>query len=67
LFVRTDNALEQWKTIDPLAKSRHKYPLHLYKAGSNGPEEQNSMLERDGRKWWSDEMESCPYCATKMK
>ncbi len=45
-----------WRLIDPLQAhlSKESTPLHLYAAGTYGPEEAERWIERDGMKWVND-------------
>jgi glucose-6-phosphate 1-dehydrogenase len=54
LFQRADNIESAWRIIQPLLddwSARHKEALPLYSAGSQGPEEANQLIERDGHNW----------------
>lgn len=54
LFQRADNIEEGWKVVQPLLDSwAHEKPATFpnYKAGSQGPEEADQLLARDGRAW----------------
>ncbi|MDP5084662.1 MAG: glucose-6-phosphate dehydrogenase [Yoonia sp.] len=53
LFMRGDEVEAAWKWTDPLIASwekRNDVPK-LYDAGSNGPEDAQVLMHRDGRKW----------------
>jgi glucose-6-phosphate 1-dehydrogenase len=53
LFQRADMTELGWSIIEPVldAWQTSKEPPHLYAAGSNGPEEADLLLSRDGRHW----------------
>lgn len=58
LFVRFDNMEAAWSLITPVLDAWADEPsrpgagtLHRYKAGSWGPEEADTLLARDGRRW----------------
>jgi glucose-6-phosphate 1-dehydrogenase len=52
LFTRNDEVEAQWRICDPIvtAWAATPGPLPTYEAGSQGPEEANSLL-RDGDRW----------------
>jgi glucose-6-phosphate 1-dehydrogenase len=52
LFTRNDEVEAQWRICDPIVSSweRTPGPLATYEAGSQGPEEANSLL-REGDRW----------------
>jgi glucose-6-phosphate 1-dehydrogenase len=52
LFMREDSVELAWSALTPLFENRN-VPLHLYPAGSEGPDEARRMIERDGRSWRS--------------
>ncbi|MFJ4063819.1 glucose-6-phosphate dehydrogenase [Pseudomonas sp. NPDC089996] len=55
LFMRRDEVEAAWAWIDPILKGWQEHfqaPRH-YAAGSNGPEQANSLLSRHGRLWHS--------------
>jgi glucose-6-phosphate 1-dehydrogenase len=55
LFIRADMVEAQWKLITPIEDAWAKLPppqFPNYAAGSDGPEQANELLARDGRKWW---------------
>jgi glucose-6-phosphate 1-dehydrogenase len=54
LFQRADSVEAGWKAVQPFSdawKQAGADGLKTYKAGSEGPEEANDLLERDGRSW----------------
>jgi glucose-6-phosphate 1-dehydrogenase len=54
LFTRSDGIESGWAFIDPIIRgweSKHAPKLAFYKRRSWGPEEADSFLARDGRKW----------------
>ncbi|HEX8102693.1 MAG TPA: glucose-6-phosphate dehydrogenase [Solirubrobacteraceae bacterium] len=53
LFTRNDEAIGQWRIIDPVLKAWHEQdaePLETYEAGSAGPEAADRLLG-EGRHW----------------
>jgi len=55
LYARWDEIERSWMLIDSIldCKVRKRENLHTYSAGSNGPEEADRLLEKDGRRWWN--------------
>ena len=53
LFTRRDEVEQQWMFVDPIldAWRRGVPPLTPYPAGSWGPQEADTLIERDGRQW----------------
>lgn len=51
LFAREDEVELSWKLVDRLIESFANAPLHLYEAGTWGPEAADGLLSRDGREW----------------
>jgi glucose-6-phosphate 1-dehydrogenase len=54
LFQRTDSVEAGWRAVQPFLDAWKKAGaegLKTYKAGSEGPEEANELLTRDGRSW----------------
>jgi glucose-6-phosphate 1-dehydrogenase len=58
LFIRHDDLQVSWSLITPLLEawgaagdSPEASPLHLYPAGSWGPQAADELLARDGRSW----------------
>ena len=53
LFTRRDEVEQQWTFIDPILDGwqRGVPALSLYPAGSWGPPEAETLIERDGRQW----------------
>lgn len=56
LFIHRDEVEAAWAWIDPLAEAWQQGAgqLHLYRAGSEGPDAANQLLARDGRYWMMD-------------
>jgi glucose-6-phosphate 1-dehydrogenase len=56
LFQRADGIEAGWRVVQPFLDAWHEagpHGLALYKAGSDGPEEADQLLARDGRRWRS--------------
>jgi glucose-6-phosphate 1-dehydrogenase len=54
LFQRADSVEAGWRAVQPFLDAWKKADadgLKTYKAGSDGPEEANDLLARDGRSW----------------
>ena len=54
LFQRADSVEAGWQAVQPFLDAWKKAGakgLKVYKAGSEGPEEADELLERDGRSW----------------
>jgi glucose-6-phosphate 1-dehydrogenase len=54
LFQRADSVEAGWQAVQPFLDAWKKagaLGLETYKAGSEGPEEANALLARDGRSW----------------
>ena len=54
LFARDDEIEAAWDIVDPIIHSwedQQGSPLYYYEAGSWGPDEADTMLARDGKKW----------------
>ena len=54
LFQRADSVEAGWRAVQPCLdswKKAGKDGLKTYKAGSEGPEEADELLKRDGRSW----------------
>jgi glucose-6-phosphate 1-dehydrogenase len=54
LFQRADSVEAGWRAVQPFLdawKKAGKDGLKTYKAGSEGPEEADELLKRDGRSW----------------
>ena len=54
LFQRADSVEAGWQAVQPFLDAWKKAGgkgLKVYEAGSEGPEEANELLERDGRSW----------------
>lgn len=55
LFARWDEVESSWSFIDDLTElccDEKKSMTEFYKAGSNGPERFEQLVEKDGRRWW---------------
>ena len=55
LFTREDGEEQKWELMSPvierLEAGTDGGTLHVYNAGTDGPDEAAALLERDGRKW----------------
>ncbi len=53
LFMRRDEVEAAWQWVDPILKGwqQHYQRPRPYPAGSNGPEQAHSLLEKHGRSW----------------
>ncbi|MGE7759598.1 glucose-6-phosphate dehydrogenase [Peribacillus sp. NPDC097895] len=53
-FAHWDEVELSWKWVQPILEAfkENSLPLHLYEAGSMGPEVAHQILEVDGNKWW---------------
>ena len=53
LFMRRDEVEAAWSWVDPIIKGWHEHYLspRPYPAGSNGPEQAQTLLELQGRRW----------------
>jgi len=54
LFTRSDNLETSWAIVDPVLKAWEAMQaegLNHYRAGTWGPQEADSLIERDGRAW----------------
>ena len=53
LFMRRDEVEAAWGWVDPIIKGWHEHyqSPRPYPAGSNGPEQAQTLLELQGRKW----------------
>lgn len=54
LFQRADSVEAGWQAVQPFLDAWHKAGpdgLALYRAGTDGPRESHSLIERDGRRW----------------
>jgi glucose-6-phosphate 1-dehydrogenase len=52
LFQRADNIEAGWAAVQPFRDAwAGGGDLHLYRAGSSGPDAANALLARDGREW----------------
>ncbi len=54
LFMRRDEVEAAWRWTDAVMQTwtEADTPLHLYKAGSDGPDKARLLLRRDGREWF---------------
>jgi glucose-6-phosphate 1-dehydrogenase len=60
LFTRADEVETAWSLIDPILKTWETHqtpPLAIYKPGTWGPNEADTLLAHDGRRWLQDETE----------
>lgn len=55
-FTHWDELMYSWLFIDEIEKvwSYEQPNFPNYKAGTNGPEESDELLERDGLSWWNN-------------
>jgi glucose-6-phosphate 1-dehydrogenase len=53
LFTRQDEVEQQWRFVDPIARSwaERQGDLAIYPAGTWGPTEADLLIARDGRTW----------------
>ncbi len=51
LFAREDEVELSWRLVDRIISSWRKEPLHLYEAGTWGPDAADEFLKKDGREW----------------
>lgn len=53
-FAHWDEVELSWKWVQPVLEAfeENTLPLHLYQAGSMGPQAASQLLEEDGFKWW---------------
>ena len=54
LFQRADSVEAGWQAVQPFIDAWKKAGakgLKVYEPGSEGPEEANELMERDGRSW----------------
>jgi glucose-6-phosphate 1-dehydrogenase len=53
LFARRDEIETAWAWLDPLLErwAKDSRPPHFYPAGTWGPEEADTLIEGDGRRW----------------
>ena len=56
LFMRRDEVEAAWRWVDGIleAWSLDKTPTHPYAAGTDGPAQAVTMLDRDGREWFHE-------------
>jgi glucose-6-phosphate 1-dehydrogenase len=57
LFARTDGIAASWKFVTNILKGFEKpeSKLFTYKPGTWGPKEANTLIEKDGRRWFLEE------------
>lgn len=53
LFIRSDEIEAAWQFVDSVTGSWADVPLVGYLAGSQGPQEAEELINRDGREWWT--------------
>jgi glucose-6-phosphate 1-dehydrogenase len=54
LFQRADNIENGWRAVQPFLDAwKGCTDVHLYAAGSDGPDAADELLRRDGRAWHS--------------
>ena len=53
LFIRSDEVDTAWQIVEPLieAWSKGAAPLAGYAAGSWGPRQADTLVQREGRQW----------------
>ena len=51
LFAREDEVELSWRLVDRIIENFASSDLHIYEAGTWGPEAAESLLARDGREW----------------
>jgi glucose-6-phosphate 1-dehydrogenase len=54
LFIRRDEIEAQWRLITPIEEAwatQTNCPFSIYEAGSDGPQEGETLLARNGHKW----------------
>ena len=53
-FVHFDEVRTAWRLVDPVQAyfNDSKTPLHTYTAGTNGPEEADAWIGKDGLRWF---------------
>lgn len=54
LFQRADGVEAGWRAVEPFLEAWKKagaHGLQIYRAGSDGPEDADELLSRDGRDW----------------
>ncbi|WP_276357941.1 glucose-6-phosphate dehydrogenase [Cohnella caldifontis] len=56
-FAHWDEVELSWQWVKPILEAfeEQSVPLHLYEAGSYGPEASDALLAEDGFQWWFDE------------
>ena len=54
LFMRRDEVEAAWRWVDEILRvwSEDAAPVHRYAAGTDGPSQAATMLDRDGREWF---------------
>ncbi|WP_027094731.1 glucose-6-phosphate dehydrogenase [Cohnella thermotolerans] len=55
-FAHWNEVEMSWQWVQPILEAfeADELPLHLYEAGSNGPEASDRLLEQDGHRWLLD-------------
>jgi glucose-6-phosphate 1-dehydrogenase len=51
LFIRGDEAEEQWRLITPIEQAWTAHDIPTYPAGTDGPEEADDLPARNGHRW----------------
>jgi glucose-6-phosphate 1-dehydrogenase len=53
LFIRTDEVMQAWRIVTPIleAWAKDEPPIVSYRAGTWGPIQADTLIERDGRHW----------------
>lgn len=57
-FIDAPEVEDQWRFTDPYSNTKHT-PI-IYKQGSWGPAEADTLIESDGRSWIEPSVEFCP-------
>jgi glucose-6-phosphate 1-dehydrogenase len=57
--LRADTISESWRIVDDILATKEKAKLHPYAVGSWGPEEADTIMARDGRRWLAHENLIC--------
>jgi len=60
LFTRWDEVEESWKIVDALRVSNTK--IHLYDAGTHGPDAARKLLTDEKREWFGNRSIQCLHC-----
>ncbi|OAS14823.1 glucose-6-phosphate dehydrogenase [Paenibacillus oryzisoli] len=66
-FAHWNEVELSWEWVQPImdAYQENLIPLHVYPAGSYGPQEASDLLERDGFHWWFDKKQTSVNDVTK--